>query len=141
MHYLILYILLLALVATPAILIFFSSRLSGRTKAKWVVRAALAPFLPGVIYAIGLVVAVKLGGYDRTLGDMLFGPEAYGMAAANLASVAMPWIVLYLARGVVEADSRANQPAAAGHEPLIRQNHQDWKDAVYNPKEHRGRRG
>ena len=23
------------------------------------------------------------------------------------------------------------------HEPLIRQNHQDWKDAVYNPKEHR----
>lgn len=23
------------------------------------------------------------------------------------------------------------------HEPLIRQDHQDWKDAVYNPKEHR----
>lgn len=116
MHYLILYLLLLALVATPATLIFFSSRLSGRTKVKWVVRAALAPFLPGVIYAIGLVVALKLGGYARTLGDMLFGPEAYGMAAANLASVAMPWVVLYFARRAVEAEQPAPElPPATSH--------------------------
>jgi hypothetical protein len=30
--------------------------------------------------------------------------------------------------------------AKNSHEPLIRQNHQDWKDSVYNPKDHRSPR-
>ncbi|MCU0810073.1 MAG: hypothetical protein MUE59_03395 [Thiobacillaceae bacterium] len=102
MHYLILYVLVLALVATPTILIFFSARLSGWAKVKWVVRAALAPFLPGLLYVAGLVIAVKLGGYGRTSNAVMFG--SYVPAAANLVSIALPWVVLYFARRAAQAE-------------------------------------
>lgn len=65
------------------------------------------------------------------------------MKPVVLAALAVLAVVLAIrrrARGKPR-NPQTSRSATANHEPLIQQNHQDWKDAVYNPKEHRGERG
>lgn len=64
------------------------------------------------------------------------------MEVAILAALAVLAVVLAIrrrrvVRGIPRNSRTSRRASVTGPEPLIRQNHQDWKDAVYNPKEHR----
>ena len=45
-----------------------------------------------LILGRGIVVAVHIGGYERDLEAMMFGPEAIAVAIANISSLVLPWI-------------------------------------------------
>lgn len=93
MGVLLIYPLLFVCLIVPPALIYRSPSLTGWNKAAWVVGCFLSAFAPVVLTSVGLVLAVKFGGYERTLQSMLFGPEATARGISNIAAFVLPWVI------------------------------------------------
>ena len=93
MGVLLIYPLLFICLVVPPALIYRAPSPAGWKKAAWVCGCLLAALAPVVLTSIGLVLAVKFGGYERTAKSMLFGPEATVMAISNIAVFVLPWVI------------------------------------------------
>lgn len=93
MGVLLIYPLLFVCLVVPPFLIYRSPSPPGWSKAAWVSGCFLSALAPVVLASIGVALAVKFGGYERTLKSMVSGPEATVMAISNIAAFVLPWVV------------------------------------------------
>ncbi len=93
MGVLLIYPILIVCLLVPPFLILRSEKLSGWNKARWVIGCLLSAPAPLLTVVLGIAFAVHVLGYQRDLKAVMFGPEAMAMAFANIAALALPWIV------------------------------------------------
>jgi len=98
MGYLLVYLLLFICLVVPPVLIYRTTSVTGSRKTAWVTGCFLSAFTPGFISIVGIIIAMKFGGYQRTGKSMLFGPEAYIMWISNIAMFVLPWVTYFIFR-------------------------------------------
>lgn len=100
MGVLLIYPLLFVCLVVPPVLIYRSPSSTGWRKTAWVSGCFFSAFAPIVLSSVGLALAVKVGGYERSVKSMLHGPEASVMAISNIAMFVLPWVIyrIYKAR-------------------------------------------
>lgn len=97
------YLLYLASLIVPPVLIFDAPSPSGRKKAIWMAVCVVSVFVPSLISAFGMAL-------QPSVQSMMFGPWAYIAGLLNTVSIVAPWAVY----ASFKARYRKDQPQFSG---------------------------
>ncbi len=90
------YLLLFICLFVPPALIYRSSSIAGRQKTIWVIGCLLSGVTFAVLSIVGILLAVKFGGYELTTESMIQGPMAIIMSILNIVLFASPWVIFFI---------------------------------------------